>query len=57
MTFKIYYLDDEPHLCAIFKEFIGCDEITVSTFTEASEAIEKCIDQPPDLMFLDCFFV
>ncbi|MFT6030034.1 MAG: hypothetical protein ACI8O8_001777 [Oleiphilaceae bacterium] len=41
MTFKVYYLDDEPHLCAIFKEFIDCDEINVSTFTEDTSPLWK----------------
>jgi DNA-binding response OmpR family regulator len=53
MIFKIYYLDDETHLCTIFKEFIACNDIKVTTFTDANEAISKCIDEPPDLIFID----
>ena len=53
MTINIYYLDDQAELCAVFKEYIECDEISVSIFTESSEAISKCIDEPPDMIFID----
>jgi len=53
MRFRIYYLDDEAHLCTIFKEFIDSNDIKVTTFTDANEAIAKCIDEPPDLIFID----
>lgn len=53
MTFKVYYLDDEEHLCAIFKEFITCENVDVLTFTDASEAILYCAEQAPDMIFLD----
>jgi DNA-binding NtrC family response regulator len=53
MRKKIYYLDDEPDLCNLFKEFFESDLIEIETFSDAFEAIERCDQSPPDIMFID----
>jgi CheY-like chemotaxis protein len=53
MTINIYYLDDEPALCAIFKEYLEGDGIKVTTFIDSSAAISICINEPPDMIFID----
>ena len=53
MSLKVYYLDDEEDLCEIFSEYFELDGITVSTFTDAAEAIQACSVNPPDLFIID----
>jgi DNA-binding response OmpR family regulator len=53
MTKRVYYLDDEASLCSVFKEFVSLLGFEVTTFVNAHEAIEACVEQPPDLMFID----
>ena len=53
MAIKIYYLDDEYHLCEIFKKLLAGENIEVTTFMESAEAIALCAVEPPDLMFID----
>jgi len=49
----IYYLDDEPVLCFIFKESFTTKEIKITTFTSAAEAVAACKDKPPKAIFID----
>jgi DNA-binding NtrC family response regulator len=53
MAFRIYYLDDEVDLLNLFKVFIVSDNVEVTTFTSATEAIACCQHTPPDLFFID----
>ena len=50
---RVYYLDDEADLCAIFEEFIADDDTIVETFLDAGSAILRCAEEPPDLLFID----
>ena len=42
MTCTVVYIDDEPHLCTVFKEFFSSSTSSVYTFTEAEPAIDFC---------------
>jgi DNA-binding NtrC family response regulator len=53
MSFKIYYLDDEPDLCEILYYTLTSDEILVETFQDDLLLIERCELIKPDLVFLD----
>jgi len=53
MSINVYYLDDEETLCEIFSEMLGSSEVKVTTFVQASDAIECCKNNPPDLFFID----
>lgn len=53
MTIRIYYLDDEINFCNVFKEYISNKHIEVETFMDATEAISRCIAEPPDMIFID----
>lgn len=53
MSFKIYYLDDEPDLCEIMTDRLSTDEISVETFQEATSLLSRCEKINPDLFFLD----
>ena len=50
---KVYYLDDEPALCFIFEESFTTDDIEITTFTSAKDAIAACETNPPDVIFID----
>lgn len=49
----IYYLDDEPALCLIFEEAFSNDDVTITSFTSAPEAIAACESKPPKAIFID----
>lgn len=53
MPVEVYYLDDEEALCNIFAEFIGSDQVRVTTFSDAGAMIETCNNRPPDILFID----
>ena len=53
MAVKVYYLDDEEYLCEVFKQYLDSDEIQVTIFSEAQDAIECCRRLPPDVIFID----
>jgi DNA-binding response OmpR family regulator len=53
MPLKVYYLDDEPDLCANFTDHFECEEIQVTTFLDAEKAISAVKDNPPDIFFID----
>lgn len=53
MTIRVFYLDDEQQLCNVFKEFIEDQQLQVTTFTKAEEAVLACQTQQPDIMFID----
>jgi CheY-like chemotaxis protein len=50
---KVYYVDDEPELCELFVDIFASSKVLVSTFTNPSEALEKILSNPPDLIFMD----
>ena len=50
---KVYYVDDEPELCELFVDIFASSEVLVSTFNDPSEALEKILSHPPDLLFMD----
>lgn len=53
MPLKVYYLDDEPDICDVFKENFSTSDISISTFTSPKEALDAIHQAPPDLIFLD----
>lgn len=53
MSLKVYYLDDEPDICDVFKENFATSEIEITTFCEAEPALAAIHKSPPDLIFLD----
>jgi DNA-binding response OmpR family regulator len=53
MTPKVYYLDDEPHLCDLVKESLELSGVEATTFTDAGAAIEACRVSPPSMIFID----
>lgn len=50
---NVVYLDDEFHLCQIFKEFMEKSGFDVAVFTDEHLAIEYCAKQSPSIMFID----
>ena len=53
MSFKIYYLDDEPDLCEIMSDRLNSNEIRVETFCDSASLLKRCEESKPDLFFLD----
>ncbi len=53
MTFRIYYLDDEPDLCENMAYALSSTEVTVETFLDAEFLISRCEEVKPDLVFID----
>jgi DNA-binding NtrC family response regulator len=53
MTISVFYLDDEEALCEIFSEYFSSEEVRVTTFVAADQAIELCKKDPPDVFFID----
>jgi DNA-binding NtrC family response regulator len=53
MTFRIFYLDDEPELLELFVDTFSEAGLEISVFSEVSVALEAIKRQPPDLLFLD----
>lgn len=53
MPLKVFYLDDEPELCEIFKDEFESADCTVVTFVSAEKILEATKCSPPDLIFLD----
>ncbi len=50
---KIYFIDDEPVLCELFRELFSSDTAQIITFTNPSEAVESAKLKSPDLIFID----
>ena len=50
---KAYYLDDEAHLCEIFREFGEIIGISVECFTEEEDALARISESLPDIFFID----
>lgn len=53
MSFKIIYLDDEPHLCEMFEDNFSTPDVSVQTFVDPECAIKAINESNPDLVFLD----
>ncbi len=53
MPFNIYYLDDEPELCASMFDILSSSEWIVETFQDAVSLISRCENARPDLVLLD----
>ena len=53
MSFKIYYLDDEPDLRELMSDMLSSNEISVETFHDFPSLISRCEIDKPDLFFLD----
>jgi DNA-binding NtrC family response regulator len=53
MSFRIFYLDDEPELLELFQDMFSEPGIDISVFSEVSAALKAIEKQPPDLLFLD----
>lgn len=54
MKFKIFYIDDEPELCQVFKDnFIGATDVEVWTYMEPEMALKTIEMYQPDLIFID----
>jgi response regulator RpfG family c-di-GMP phosphodiesterase len=50
---QVYYLDDEPELCELFKDYFESETVKVSTFLNPEVAIQQSFMSPPHLWFLD----
>lgn len=50
---KIVFIDDEQDICELFNEFFSEFYYDVNTFTEVEKAIEFCITEKPQLVFVD----
>jgi DNA-binding NtrC family response regulator len=50
---KIFYIDDEPDLCAIFSDVFSTHDVQIITFSDWKVAIEEHKKNPPDLIFID----
>ena len=53
MPLKVNYLDDEEALCEIFVDSFASKDIEVTTFTDPVKAIASCLNNPPDMIFVD----
>jgi len=53
MLLKIIYIDDESALCENFKDLYSSEDVEVETFTNTESAIEKILESPPDVLFID----
>ena len=53
MSIKLFYLDDEEMLCKIFYDLFNSDQINVTTFIDANEAIKACHEDSPDVFLID----
>jgi len=53
MLFRIFYLDDEPDLCEMFKDIYESDWVSILTFNKPEEAIREIQRNPPHLILLD----
>ena len=53
MPLKVYYLDDEPDLLALFAETFQTDQILISTFDNPENAVKQAKAEPPDVFFID----
>lgn len=47
------YLDDEPELCLLFKDYLESKGYHVVTFVDENLAIDYCQKHPPDIAFID----
>ena len=53
MACTLVYIDDEPHLCAVFNEFFSGPDTKVYTFTDPAPAIEFCEQHAVNLVVID----
>ena len=53
MSIKVMFLDDEPDICEIYKDFLTTSDIEVYVFSDPKEAITYAHQYPLDLIFLD----
>lgn len=52
MPLKVYYVDDEQDLTAIFAEFLESPDLEIRTFNDPLVALAIIEKDPPDLLFL-----
>ena len=50
---EIVYIDDEVYLTDIFQSFFEGTYHNLRVFNDEFEAIESCLKQPPDVLFID----
>jgi DNA-binding NtrC family response regulator len=53
MSLNIWYVDDEPCLCEIFKEFFTTKDVNVKVFLNPNDALEEAKTVTPDILFID----
>ena len=53
MKLNVVYIDDETDLCEIFSDFFSSEDVSISTFSEPTMAIERIEMDGPDLIFID----
>lgn len=53
MSLNILFLDDEPELCDLFKDFFSSEHINVNVFSDPSEALDFAQKNDLDLIFVD----
>ncbi len=50
---KVYFVDDETELCELFDDLFANSEVLICTFSNPTDALEKILTSPPDLLFMD----
>ncbi len=50
---RILVVDDEPRICRLLEQYLGCYDFTVITETTGLGAIARVSEDAPDLLILD----
>jgi len=54
MPFKVFFIDDEPDICQVFREYFRrLPDIEIQTFTDPEDALRAVASGEPDLIFID----
>ncbi len=53
MPIHVMYLDDERELCEIFSETFSSNDVAITTFAEANQAIDFSKENSLDVIFVD----
>ncbi|MFZ4715255.1 MAG: response regulator [Bacteriovoracaceae bacterium] len=53
MSIRVFYVDDEAELCELFEEAFSGPDVIIETFTSPLKALEKILENPPNLLFTD----
>lgn len=54
MSFKVFFIDDEPDICQVFREYFRrLPDIEIQTFIDPEDALQAVALDKPDLIFID----